>query len=184
MKQVNIIVGRFQPITIGHLKCVEYALKETKCPTVLCMINTPDEKVDERHPFPSSMLLPMYRTLFADNKNISDIILVKNADIVKISEELRQRGYEIVSWACGTDRYDSYKQMAEKYAEKAHLPENFRVLEIKRTDEDASATRLRKALMQNDKTTFNNLFPTIPLKARLKTDFYTDLRNQLLKVIR
>ena len=182
--KVNIIIGRFQPITNGHLKCAAQAYKRRGCPTVLCMIDTPEAKVDTRHPFPSSMLLPIYHDLFDGQEkfHIEDIILVKNADIVKAAEILRDKGYEICSWSCGTDRVDSYTRMAEKYAEKAGLPSDFEVIEIKRSDDDESATKLRQALKDDDKTTFFRMFPNIPLRTRLKRNIYAELRNQLLSV--
>ena len=188
MKKVNIIVGRFQPITIGHIKCaIEAFDKNGGHRTVLCMIDTPDSKVDARHPFPSSMLLNIYKKLFIGSRDkshcIEDIILVKNADIVAISEALREKGYEPISWSCGTDRYASYKSMTERYAEKAGLPENFKVIEIKRTDDDVSATKLREALLADDKKTFFTSFPSIHLSARLEMDIYKELRTQILKVL-
>ena len=184
MKQVNIIIGRFQPITNGHLKCAAQAFERHGCPTVLCMIDTPDSKVDARHPFPSSMLLPLYHDLFdgQEKSHIEDIILVKNADIVKAAEILRDKGYEIRSWSCGTDRVESYTKMAEKYAEKAGLPADFEVIEIKRGDDDESATKLRQALKDDDKTTFFRMFPDIHLSTRLKRNIYAELRDQLLSI--
>lgn len=186
MKQVNIIIGRFQPITTGHIKCaIEAFNKNGGHRTVLCMIDTPEAKVDSRHPFPSSMLMGIYKKLFNSRDKshcIEDIILVKNADIVKIAEALAEKGYEPVSWSCGTDRYASYKSMAERYADKAGLPEDFKVIEIKRTDDDVSATKLRAALLADDKKTFFASFPTVHLSARLETDIYKELRTQILKV--
>ena len=58
-------------------------------PTIICMINTKDEKVDEKHPFPSSLLLPLYNDAFKKNKMIEKVVLVANADIVKIGEMLK-----------------------------------------------------------------------------------------------
>ena len=187
MKQVNIIVGRFQPITIGHIKCaIEAFDKNGGYRTVLCMIDTPDSKVDTRHPFPSSMLLPIYKSMFLKSRDkshcIEDIMLVKNADIVKISEALRGQGYEPISWSCGTDRYDSYVQMAERYKDKAGLPENFKVIEIKRSDDDVSATKLRQALLDDNQDMFFKNFPAIHLNARLEHNIYKLLREQILKV--
>jgi len=183
MKQVNIIIGRFQPITTGHVKCAQRAIEKTKCPTVLLMIDTPTNKVDERHPFPSGMLLPMYKDLFKKNPLITDIFLVKNADIVKASEICAEHGYEIRSWSCGTDRIDSYTKMSAKYAEQANLPANFEMIEIKRGDEDESATKLRQALIADDKQTFFASFPTINLSTRLQHNIYDELRTQILSVV-
>lgn len=184
-RKVNIMIGRFQPFTNGHMKCVEYAFEKLNIPTIIAMINTPDEKVDEKHPFPSSLLMPIYKDMFDRNPKIEDIILVKNANIVEIGELLYNKGYEIASWTCGTDRIESYSKMAEKYKEKAHLSDNFQMLEIKRSDEDISATRVRKALIDNDAQTFKKLTPLMSLKSRIKVgkDIYNVLREQLLKIV-
>lgn len=184
-KKINIMIGRFQPFTNGHMKCIEYAYEKLNIPTIIAMINTSDEKVDEKHPFPSSLLLPIYKDMFDRNPKIEDIILVKNADIVKIGEELYNMGYEIASWTCGTDRIESYSKMAEKYKDRAHLSDDFQMLEIKRSDEDISATRVRKALLDDDFQTFKKLTPIMTLKSRIKAgnDIYNILRNQLLKII-
>ena len=187
MKQVNIIVGRFQPITIGHIKCaIEAFDKNEGHRTVLCMIDTPDNKVDARHPFSSSMLMPIYKSMFLKSRDtshcIEDIVLVKNADIVKISQTLAELDYEPISWSCGTDRYDSYVQMAERYKDKAGLPEDFKLIEIKRSDDDVSATKLRQALIDDNQDEFFKNFPAIHLNVRMEHNIYKSLREQILKV--
>lgn len=185
MKQVNILIGRFQPITNGHLKCVDYAWEKMKTPTIIAMVDTKPEKVDEKHPFPSNILLPLYESVFEKNPRIEKIILVKNANIVEIGENLYNEGYEISSWTCGTDRLQSYEKMADKYHEQAHLADNFKMLEIKRSDEDISATKARQALLDDDKKEFAKLTPLMSIKMRMKEgdNAYSILREQLLKVI-
>ena len=184
MKPINIMIGRFQPFTNGHMKCVDEAWKKKHVPTVIAMIGVKEEKVDEKHPFPSDMLLPLYNDIFKGNPRIEKVILVKNANIVEIGETLYNEGYQICSWTCGTDRLESYQKMAEKYKDKAHLSDDFEMIEIKRTDEDISATKARQALVDDDKKTFASLTPLMNIKARMKGDnAYNALREQLLKVI-
>ena len=145
MRRVNVMVGRFQPLTNGHLKCIEEAWNMLGVPTVICMINTKDEKVDERKPFPSSLLKPMYEE-FAKTEHIVSIELVSSADIVKIGTMLKEKGIEVCSWTCGTDRYDSYSKMAEKYHDQAYLSEDFKMIEVRRSDDDISATVVRDSI--------------------------------------
>lgn len=179
MQQVNILVGRFQPITKGHIKCIQYVWDKFHIPTVLCMINTPDTKVDERHPFPSSLLMPLYEELFKGDKRICDIVLVKNADIVAISTDLKGRGYDIQSWTCGTDRYDAYSKMADRYGEQAGLPDGFEVIEIKRSDADESATKLRSYLLAGDRDRFMKMSPYMPMRTYLNLNYYDTLKKQI-----
>lgn len=157
MEKVNITVGRFQPFTLGHMKCVEGPFKDKGLRTVICMIDTKDNKVDYRHPFPSSKTLPLYKKTFKNNEMIADFILVKNADIVAIAELCRAAGYEIASWSCGTDRFDAYSKMSSRYAEKAGLADDFVMYEVKRGGEDISATKVRQALKDDDMVTFKKM---------------------------
>lgn len=175
MRRVNVMVGRFQPLTNGHLKCIEEAWNVLGVPTVICMVNTKDEKVDERKPFPSSLLKPMYEE-FIKSKHIVSIELVINADIVKIGEMLKEKGIEICSWTCGTDRYDSYSKMAEKYHHQAYLSEDFKMIEVQRSDDDISATIVRDSIYKNNLETFLKMTPFDKSKFNI-------LRNQLLNVI-
>lgn len=179
MEKVNITIGRFQPFTLGHLKCVEGPYKDKGLKTIICMINTKDNKVDSRHPFPSSKTLPLYKKAFKNSSMIEDVILVSNADIVKISQELKDMGYEIASWSCGTDRIDSYGAMAKRYAEykgEKILPDDFEMYEVKRGDEDISATKVRQALKDDNRKDFEKMTPK-----ELWSE-YKDLQSMVLSV--
>lgn len=185
MQKCNIIIGRFQPITKGHMRCADQSFAETGNKTVLCMIKTPENKRDSRHPFASSYLIELYKELFVGSSNIIDIIdEVKNADIVKAAEHLKSEGYIIGSWSCGTDRVTAYKKVAEKYAEQAGLPDDFKVIEIKRTDEDESATAARQALINDDRKGFYKLFPQVHMSSYLQKDLFNELRHQILNVVK
>lgn len=179
MKRVNIVVGRFQPFTAGHYVCVETAKKLKGLQTVICMINTPESKVDKRHPFTTDLLLYLYNELFSNDPYIEKVVPVKNADIVAIGEELRRYGYEIAAWTCGTDRYDTYSAMASKYHDKAGLADDFEVIEVKRTDEDISATKARGYLLSDDKQAF---FSMMPRSVKPSNEFFYSLKEQIDKV--
>lgn len=180
---VNIILGRFQPLTDGHMKCINEASRLLHIPTVICLINTPEESIDKRHPFSTPILLPIYNELKNTYKDITDIVVVKNADIVKVGELLNDK-YEIKSWACGTDRIKSYTKMTTDYAKQAGLAPDFQMIEVKRGDDDISATKVRKALLDGDIKTFDKLTPYNTLKSFLKepNKVYNILRQEILKV--
>lgn len=184
MKKVNIVIGRFQPMHYGHYKCIEEAWKEKSIPTVICMIDVPENKVDERHPFPTTMLVDLYKDLFKRDPKIADVVMIKSADIVKIAEELKKKGYIIASWTCGTDRIDSYTKMSDKYKDQAGLADDFKMIEVKRGDEDISATKVRQALLDDDRTTFLKMVPRVSLSFRLEHDLFAILREQILKVVK
>ena len=176
MKKVNIIIGRFQPFTAGHYICVTTANKKKNLQTVICMVDTPESKVDNRHPFPTSMLLNAYKKFFDSDPLIADVIPVKSADIVTAAKALKEKGYQIASWTCGTDRIDDYTRMAEKYHDAAELSDDFECIEVPRTDEDISATKARNCLLNDDKDGFFNLMPSNLEKS---DELYNTLKVQM-----
>ena len=157
MERVNIIIGRFQPFTLGHLKCAEEAYKKLKVKTVLLVIDT--VKQDSRHPFLTRQLEKIFDATVRHEQTLTGWLTVKNANIVDNIEILRQAGYEPISWTCGTDRFDSYKRMVDKYGEDIGLDSNFQVIEVKRGDEDVSATAVRNALRNDQEEEYEKLVP-------------------------
>ena len=157
MENINIIIGRFQPFTLGHLKCAQEAQKELGVPTVLCVIET--TKQDARHPFLTTQIADTLDEMCKKEESLAGWVLVKNADIVKNTEILRENGFNPISWSCGTDRFNDYNRMATRYKNDAGLDDNFRVIEVKRGDDDISATKAREALMNNDQNAYQKLVP-------------------------
>lgn len=157
MEKVNIIIGRFQPFTLGHLKCAQEAQRRLGVKSVLLVINT--IKQDARHPFLTKQIEKILDKMCKDEPTLTGYVLVKNADIVKNVEILREAGYEPVSWTCGTDRYAQYETMVKKYGKDIDLDDNFEVIEVKRGDDDISATAVRQALRNNDEDTYIGLVP-------------------------
>lgn len=157
MEKVNIIIGRFQPFTLGHLKCAQEAQRRLGVKSVLLVINT--VKQDARHPFLTKQIEKILDKMCKEEPTLTGYVLVKNADIVKNVEILREAGYEPISWTCGTDRYNQYKTMVKKYGKDIDLDDNFEVIEVKRGDEDISATAVRQALRNNDEDTYIGLVP-------------------------
>lgn len=158
MENVNVIVGRFQPFTLGHTKGAEQVYKDHKLRTVFLIVNTPKSKVDSRHPFESEQIIK-------DNSGCNEdwfagMFGIQNADIGKIATVCRDNGFEPVMWTCGTDRYSSYsRQASEKYINMYNLTPDFKVNEIKRTDDDISASAVRQSLKDDDRKDFEKMMP-------------------------
>lgn len=165
LEPVNVIVGRFQPFTLGHIKGAEqvygsrHNLPGSKSlRTVFLIIDTPESKTDSRHPFTSERIIK-------DNSVCTEpwfagMYTIKNADIGKIASVCRDNGFEPVMWTCGTDRYSQYsRQAVPKYIDMYNLSKDFKVNEIARTDEDISASAVRKALKDDDRKAFEKMMP-------------------------
>lgn len=166
MENVNILIGRFQPFTLGHLKCCEAIYKARKLKTVLLVIDT--KKTDKRHPFLTDMLWSSFQKL--KSKYVAAVIRVKDADLVKNVPLIRAEGFEPVTWTCGTDRLAAYQKFVANYGLQVGLAPNFEVFEIPRTDSDISATAVRNAIANGDQKEFERMTPKEfhPLYYKLK----------------
>lgn len=174
LEDVNFVIGRFQPFTLGHERCADYVFEMTGKKTVLCVIDT--KKADDKHPFLTDDIKSMLDTVCTQSKNIIGWVRVKNADIVKNADVLRSEGYNPVSWSCGTDRFEQYNKMAKGYGEQAGLSKDFKVYEIKRGDEDISATKVREALKTGDIKAFEECMPKYIHK------YFKELKEMIEKV--
>lgn len=178
MKQVRVVLGRFQPFTLGHLKLATYDKCEHKdcndLKTVIFVVSTPKEKVDTRHPFSDDVMKKEFDLIKKNYKDkIEDIIYIKSADIVKWGAELVKRDMQAKVWITGTDELAFYQKMAanvdsyqERYPEcKGAYADDFYVQEVKRNDTSddfvstISGTKVRQALKDDDKQLFAKMMP-------------------------
>ena len=157
MKKVNICLGRFMPFTKGHYKMIEYGLKHNGLPTVIFMIS--NKKMDKKHPFSDELIQKEMDMLKESLEGIENTAYVSSADIVKLGQWCYENNYEPQLWITGSDRLAAYKRQAEnpKYQDLGHFPSSFTTLEVPRTDEDISATKVREAIMNDDLDTFKKM---------------------------
>lgn len=176
MKKVNIIIGRFQPITLGHLKIASALYKENELPTVWCLVS--NKKFDAKHPFSDELISKEIDECLKGTNEYAGHIYIKNADIVKCAEILHSEDFEPILWGCGSDRYPSYKKQADRYKEMANLLPEFDCFEVNRTDDDISATKVREAIKTDNKEEFKKMMPKGSEK------LFDDFKDQLMDVIK
>lgn len=154
---VNIVVGRFQPFTLGHGKVLQQLYKENGLPIVVFLVKS--GKVDSSNPFSEELQKDMLNSIKEDY-NIKDIKVIKYAAIDLIFNELRPE-YEPVLWGVGSDRLKNYNGQVnrEEYRTDLNVREDFSTFEIVRGDEDISATKVRKSLIEDDFRVFKKMMP-------------------------
>lgn len=175
-KPVNIFVGRFQPFTLGHVKVIEQMYNENKLPTVIFLIKSKKKGREDsfKRPYSEEMQIRMIKKVKRDYP-IEDVIVLPSAAIDKMFNELRP-DYEPVLWGTGTDRMKAYGYQVnrEEYRIDLNVRDDFRLFEIKRGDENISATKVRNAMLDNDKEKFEMYTP------RSIHGMYSELRSVLM----
>lgn len=158
MEKVNVIVGRFQPFTLGHIKGAQEVMNKYNLRTVFLVVNTPKEKTDVRHPFPSDIIIKDNER--CGEKWMAGMYPIQNADIGKIMNICREHDFEPVMWTCGTDRVKAYSyQVQDKYIKMYNITPDFKINEIPRSDEDISATAVRNYIKNDDLSGYKKMMP-------------------------
>lgn len=186
MKQVNIIIGRFQPFTKGHKHIAETLFNENGLPCVIFYISS--KKADARHPFSGATVEEVIKTTFkSDEKLFGGCFPVRSADIVHIGEILYSNGYEAVLLGCGADRAAAYKKQVDnpKYRERGHYTDDFKLYELQRDEKSddidgISATTARAAIKNGDFSAFYNI---MGIKSRADAEkLFNELKTEMLQV--
>lgn len=161
-KDVNLFLGRFQPFTKGHQSVLEKLYKENDYPTVVACIS--NKKYDKKHPFSDKLIAKEFDLCLKGKPFFDKQIYVSSAAIDKVGEELSKLGYKAHLWGCGSDRASAFEKMAstEKYVKD--FPDDFKVFVVDRDEASSeldgiSATKVREALLQNDKDEFKRMMP-------------------------
>ena len=158
-KPVNMFVGRFQPFTLGHVKVFEKMYKENGLPVVVYMVR--GSKADpEKRPFDEDMQQAMFAKMKKQYPFLEASIVVPNGAIDTMFAAARPV-YEPMMWGYGTDRKKAYGNMINKqsYRDDLGVDPSFKGYEIKRGDENISASKVRNALKIDDEQTFKKMTP-------------------------
>ena len=161
---VNMFVGRFQPFTLGHAKVLEALHKENGYPVVVLLVkakNAKPKKGDEfSKPYSSETQIEMFNNVKKQYKFLKEILIVPTGGIDTIFNALRPK-YEPVLWGTGSDRMTSYGYQVnnDSYRDQLNCRADFGLFEIKRTDDNISATKVRNALLDGDEKLFQSMTP-------------------------
>lgn len=147
--QNALFLGRFQPPTIAHFNIIKNFIEMCKGrlyynKIVICIISGNKSK-KELNPFPVSLIKEMIKKVFPDD-NI-EIMTHSTGNLISIINKYK---FNIRYVLAGSDRSDDYaKQLRNTYTTN--------VLEYDRRDDDVSATKLRKAIKEDNFNDFKKL---------------------------
>lgn len=136
-----LFLGRFSPLTVAHHKIIEDALKTYDTVSV----NIVKSKIDDKNPFPVEMQQKMLHACFG---NKVEVIISSTGNLGTI---LQKSHHMINVVLAGSDRVEGYR------TQLLH-DKDVQVIEIPRTNE-VSGTLVRKAMRDNDMTTFKKYTP-------------------------
>ena len=169
LEPVNVIIGRFQPLTIGHLGMAKELEKINGLPSVYIYIRS---KSGDNSKFSDRLTSNYMEDVVKGENLVRDAWSMSASFIPVIIKETQRRGYNPVLIGAGEDRFKAYSQMAKKMKDIKTHPD-FKIQELK--GRLTSATEVRQAILDDDKKKFMKLVP------KEVQPYYKHLKDELEK---
>ena len=170
------------PTDINSFKIKNTKVKASEIQHVLDYMNsegkgtlTDKEKEMIKRPFTGSLIEKEMEIVKRNNKNILDVVYVKNAfeGIARFNKFIldNQDKYEAQFWLCGDDRKQEYQNTLDKYVKDKPLAverggeefenviSNIQIYTGKGRTAGVSGTDVRLSIIQNDKGKFSKIMP-------------------------
>ena len=158
-KSVNVLIGRFQPFHLGHLKMAKKLKEKNNLPSFVVVVY-PGHNKSGNSPFDERVIKQYMEAVIKDNPDdLVDYIVVDRGLVGSIINKLVGMGLEPHLIASGDDRKDYYEKQIE-YIKRSDLidklPKDFG-LEV--TPRFTSATEVRDKLKGEDFAALKKLLP-------------------------
>ena len=170
-KLANLMVGRFQPPTLGHLKVLKSLSKKNGYPVII-LATRPKKKDPKKYPFESSVIKMMFEEVIKNEKFVAGYREIPTGSIVEVFNQVRP-DYEPILWGAGSDRIKGYKRQVDSYKYDLNGHPDLDVFEIKRDEDSISATKVRESLLNGDEKLFQSMMP------KYLWSYFETLKSQL-----
>lgn len=152
MKQVELFLGRMQPIHNGHKQIIQ----KMKNPVVVIVKGAKSGNDAEKNPLDAEYQSKLLKMIFND----LEVSISPNGFLPGILGFLRtKKNMEVTKIYAGADRIQAYKEAIKKANDT--MPEQFPRYNVtfEETERVTSATAVRDAIRKDDEETFKKLVP-------------------------
>jgi cytidyltransferase-like protein len=158
-KSVNVLIGRFQPFHLGHLKMAKKLKEKNNLPSFVVVVY-PGHNKSGKSPFNDRVIKQYMEAVIKDNpKDLVDYIIVDRGLVGSIINKLVGMGLEPHLIASGDDRKDYYEKQIE-YIKRSDLIDNLpKDFGLEVTPRFTSATEVRDKLKSEDFAALKKLLP-------------------------
>ena len=156
-KQAEIFLGRLQPIHNGHKKIIG----GMKNPVVVLIKGKKSSQDKKKNPLDAAYQIKLIKMIAPK----ADVYIAATGYVPSIIADIKaQFGYDITKVHAGTDRVAGYRKQIDAVNKKADADPGIaridaQVVEVKRGDDDVSATKVRDAIKSDDLAAFKKLVP-------------------------
>lgn len=157
LKEVNLLVGRFQPFHNGHLKMAKTMKEKNDLPCIVAVIH-PGHNRSGKSPFSENLVSKYMESITKQNPELIEGFFTAPRGLLGVLYgKAKELGYRVKAIAAGDDRMEDYKKQVD-YLKKAggDFPEDIEIVETPRV---TSGTEVRKAIENEDFLAFKKLVP-------------------------
>ena len=161
---ISITFGRFNPPTVGHEKLLAKVAREAKSNGGEYRIYPSRSEDPKKNPLDAGTKVKYMRLAYPDHANA----IIDSADmrtIFDVLSALDADGYSSVNIVVGGDRVSEFNSLAQKYNGDLYTFDEIKVVSAGDRDPDSegvegmSASKMRKAAVENDYDTFDKGIP-------------------------
>lgn len=153
LEPVNVIIGRYQPFTIGHLGMAKELYKINGLPSVYIYIRS---KSGKNSKFSDNLTINYMEDIAKGQDLVKDAWSMTGSFIPVVIMETQRRGYNPVLIGAGEDRAKTYTGMAKRMKNITTHPD-FAIQELK--GRLTSGTEVRQAILDGDEKKFKKFTP-------------------------
>lgn len=157
LKDVNLLIGRFQPFHNGHLKMAKFLKEKNDLPSVAVVVY-PGHNKSGKSPFREKTIQKYMDGIVRDEKDVVDYIIVQRGLIGSAIVKLLEKGYKPQLIGAGEDRINDYTKQIE-YVKKSDIGDQMQDLKLVETPRVTSATKVREEIKDGDYSRFKRLVP-------------------------
>jgi hypothetical protein len=158
LKDVNVLIGRFQPFHNGHLKMAKLLKGGNDLPCIVAVVH-PGHNSSGKSPFDEDLVKKYMEAVVRENSNeLCGFFIVSRGLLGVIYGTAKKHGFNIKSIAAGEDRISDYKKQID-YLKKngSDFPKDIEIIETPRS---TSATEVREKIKNEDFSSFKKLVPS------------------------
>lgn len=177
---ITLTFGRFNPPTVGHEKLIQQVANSAPGDFRIYPSRSQDP---QKNPLDPNTKIEWMKKMFPD---YADAIVgdEKMRNIFDVLKNVASEGYTEVNIVVGGDRVAEFQNLAQKYNGSLYNFNNIQVISAGERDADAedvsgmSASKMRKAAMDDDFSTFEKGTPT-SLSDKEKHDLFKTLQDAM-----
>lgn len=154
-RQVQLFITRAQPLHKGHLKVISQMTN----PVVVIVRGEKSGQDKTKNPFSIETQLMIANAVLP---SYVSVVLTSSGYIPDIIRELSAKYNEHTTAVyCGLDRVAGYRQQVVRHNDNVDntVKLDVDIVELSRDDDQISATKVRKALMDKDESAYQALMP-------------------------